>query len=307
MKKKSPKMPIDRRLACMLMCALTLHLNILPIHELAFAEPPPPCSDEDPAPPELQELLQTQKTIHESVFSDRYNSCDDFVYLLRDEVLEAPSIVAGKSAEDEAFTLKLSLVARFSAWEDVNGLTQQQIQDLNGAQAAVSFIKGDLERPAGSRRIGAISFSMNVVGGRVSLLMPIIDFGAIALPMVDSCNEYADAAYYLCRRNAIRDFDDCADDADDAFWQCVDNTVITGATGVVVCLLAAGITAASGGAAAAVAAKLCYIGGGVALGALTIYFNNYGYEIEECEEDLWDDLEECCDEARLRFSQGGGG
>lgn len=307
MNSKSPKKPIENQLACLLMCALTLPLNILPVHEWAIADPPPPpCSDEDPTPPELHEILNAQKSIHESLFSDKYNACDDFSYFLNAEITQSPSLVTGVTAKDERFTLVLSLVARITEWDDVPGLTQQQIQDLNAAQAAVSFINGEMAGPVQSRKIGAMSFSVNGVGGRLSVLIPLFDFGAITLPIIVNC-QYADAEYWNCRRNAVLNEINCLQDAESRWDNCVSAAAWTFGAAVVACAIAGGI-AYLAPAAAKVAIGLC-VAAGVAVTAVVVAlrncYQNYDDDVENCRQDFETAVEICCNDAEIRYFQGG--
>ncbi len=284
-----PSKPLERWLTCPLMCALTLHLNILPIHELAMADPPT-CPPANPIPSEVAKLIETQQAIHEAVFADEYDMCDDNALTLDHEIMEAPSIVTGVNAKEEAFTQNISLVSRFSEWDGVDGLTTEQINDLNSAQAAFSLIMGDLDGPEGLRRIGAIACSLDVVGVRLSLLMPISDFGAIALPSNVSC-AHLDAQYELCVANAVATQNQCMDNAKGDFDECIGNSVLTAGGSLLACLLAA---------AAPPAVFLCLTGIIVAVTVAVTCLNSYISDAEQCFRDLCYALNQCCREATFR-------
>lgn len=166
---------------------------------------------------------------------------------------------------------------------------------------------GKLAGPVQSREIGAISFSFNVVGGRINVLIPNADFGAISLPLAVNC-QYLDLEYWNCRRNAVETEINCLMDAQGRLDTCVRAAIRTAAAGVIVCLIAGGITLATKGAAVKWLIGAC--GGALVLGAgaytaIKSCQDSYRQETHECRDDFDTAVTICCNEAELRAAQGG--
>lgn len=160
-----------------------------PVYQLAFADPPL-CPLPYPMPEELLQRMDMQQAIHEGVFNSSYDVCEDSALILDDEIMEVPWAVSGLSAQDEAFTLNVSFVERITDWETIGGLTQAQIDDLHETNSAGSIIIGDLAGPAGTRRIAAFTFSIDLDNlERASPLLPIYDLGAVPEMMTWCAND----------------------------------------------------------------------------------------------------------------------
>jgi len=301
---------IERWLARILMSGLIINLHLLPAHPLALADDPQPREPwclPVPIPPEMQQLIDTQQAIHAGVFVNTYDVCYDVALILDEEITEAPSVVSGRNALDEAFTLDVSVVERVDDWSDVGGLTQEQIHELNDVQGAGVLIVGDMAGPVGTQRIAAFTLSMNFDNlGRVNLLLPIYAFSyRVPGEMAILCGS-GNPEFELCMGNALGDYNTCVAMAKNDLKTCVESNGLARALagGLLGCLVglrgvAAGpliglITAVAGCLAGAAAGLL------TAIAQCVIEFDG---EMTNCELQYTNAVDACCREFWARQAQ----